>query len=715
MMILRISLAALLIASAVVFFYFDGSGYLSFAAVQSLQDVLLDRVESDPVGSALGFAGVYVVITALSLPGAAILTLLAGALFGLMEGLLIASFASTLGATFAMLAARFIFRDWVAVKFQDRLRRINDGMDKDGARYLFSLRLVPAVPFFLINLAMGLTRIRVSTFFWVSQLGMLPGTLIYVNAGVQIGGLESAAGILSIELIASLVLLALLPWLMKYGQARFALWRLLKPYPKPRKFDRDIIVIGAGSGGLVSALIGAVVEAKVTLIEAGEMGGDCLNTGCVPSKSLIRSARLAHDIDVGSELGIRTSGKQVDFDAVMTRVQSVVDEIRPNDSPERYREMGVDVRLGEGLVRSPYEVEINGERLTSRAIIVASGAYPIFPTIEGLDPSFCLTSETVWQLADLPKRLAMVGGGPIGVELAQSFARLGSEVTLIEMMPRLMMREDADVSSCIEETLVAEGVLLKTGHRLVSAISKEDVLLRVVDEDSGDEAAVACDAVLFALGRKPRTEGFGLEDLGVARTATGHLDVNDYLQTNYPSIFAVGDVAGPYQFTHTASHMAWYAAVNALFGTFKRFKVDYRVIPWCTFSSPEVARVGLNELEATAAGLAFEVTRFEVAELDRAKADHARQGFVKVLTAPGSDKILGVTIVSEHAGETISEFVLAMKYNLGLKKIMGTIHIYPTWSEMNKFAAGVWRRANKPEKFMPLLAWYHRLRRGGDQ
>ena len=713
MLILRFILAALLMVSVIGFFYFDGGDYLSFASVQSLQGVLLDQVAADPMLAALGFAAMYVMITALSLPGAAILTLLAGALFGLIEGLLLASFASTLGATLAMLAARFIFRDWVALKFQDRLRRINAGMDKDGARYLLSLRLVPAVPFFLINLAMGLTRIRVSTFFWVSQLGMLPGTLIYVNAGVQIGALESAAGILSIELISSLVLLALLPWLMKFGQARLKLWRQMKPYPRPKTFDRDLIVIGAGSGGLVTALIGAVVEAKVTLIEAGQMGGDCLNTGCVPSKSLIRSARLAHDIDAGVALGVRVSEKQVDFETVMSRVQGVIDEIRPNDSPERYREMGVDVRLGQGRVRSPYEVEVNGERLTTRAIIIASGAYPILPAIDGLDPSFCMTSETVWQLSDLPKRLAVVGGGPIGVELAQSFARLGSEVTLIEMMPRLMMREEIDVSDCIEETLAAEGVRLKTGHRVVSAASGEDVILRLVDEQNGDEVLVPCDGVLFALGRKPRTTGFGLEDLGVALTASGHIEVNDYLQTNYPSLYAVGDVAGPYQFTHTASHMAWYAAVNALFGTFKRFKVDYRVVPWCTFSSPEVARVGLNETEANAAGLAFETTRFDVAELDRAKADDARQGFVKVLTVPGSDKILGVTIVSEHAGETISEFVLAMKYNLGLKKIMGTIHIYPTWSEMNKFAAGVWRRANKPERFMPLLAWYHRIRRGG--
>ena len=276
------------------------------------------------------------------------------------------------------------------------------------------------------------------------------------------------------------------------------------------------------------------------------------------------------------------------------------------------------------------------------------------------------------------------------------------------------MKEDAEVSELMAGVLSNEGVRLLVNNRLASASSGETLMLRV-EAVTGSESStdVECDAVLFAAGRKPRVNGFGLEAMNIDLTENGQIQVNEYLQTNYPNIFAVGDVAGRYQFTHTASHMAWYAAVNALFGTFKKFKVDYRVIPWCTFTSPEVARVGLSESEAEAAGIAFECARFDVAELDRAKTEALPAGFVKVLTKPGSDRILGVTIVSAHAGESIAEFVLAMKYGLGLKKIMGTIHIYPTWTEMNKFVAGVWQKAHKPNWALPWLARYHRFRRGG--
>jgi len=711
---LKIILALMLILVVLLFFGYGGGEYLTFSAIKSAQQTLLGFVEDAPALSFLGFALIYIIVTALSLPGAAVLTLLAGGLFGLWQGLILVSFAASIGATLAMLAARFLFRDLIAAKFSEAMALVNAGMKADGARYLLTLRLVPAVPFFVINLVMGLTNLSVRQFYWVSQLGMLPGTLIFVNAGKQLADLQSPAGILSPELLASLVLLALLPWLMKAVMHRVELWRRYRSFPKPKVFDRDLIVIGAGSGGLVSALIGSLVEAKVTLIEASEMGGDCLNTGCVPSKAFIRSASVAAGLRHSANLGVTAGDLKIDFPVIMKRVQAVIDSIKPNDSPERYREFGVDVRLGKGVLRSPYEVEINGERLTSRSIIVATGAAPVMPNIEGLDRNRCYTSETIWQLEALPKRLAVIGGGPIGLELAQSFARLGCAVTVVEMMPRIMMKEDAEVSELMAGVLSNEGVRLLVNNRLASASSGETLMLRV-EAVTGSESStdVECDAVLFAAGRKPRVDGFGLEALNLDLTENGQIQVNEYLQTNYPNIFAVGDVAGRYQFTHTASHMAWYAAVNALFGTFKKFKVDYRVIPWCTFTSPEVARVGLSESEAEAAGIAFECARFEVAELDRAKTEALPAGFVKVLTKPGSDRILGVTIVSAHAGESIAEFVLAMKYGLGLKKIMGTIHIYPTWTEMNKFVAGVWQKAHKPNWALPWLARYHRFRRGG--
>lgn len=714
MTLLKVALALGLLIVMLLFFGFGGSDYLTFDAIKSAQQSLQALVTDAPVLSFFGFALIYIVVAALSLPGAAVLTLLAGGLFGLWQGLVLVSFAASIGATLAMLAARFLFRDLIASKFSEAMTVVNQGMKADGARYLLTLRLVPAVPFFVINLVMGLTGITARRFYWVSQLGMLPGTLIYVNAGKQLADLQSPAGILSPELLVSFVLLALLPWLMKAMTSRFEQWQRYRPFRKPKRFDRDLIVIGAGSGGLVAALIGSLVEAKVTLIEANEMGGDCLNTGCVPSKAFIRSASLAAEMGKGEAFGVTGAAVKIDFPVIMKRVQAVIDSIKPNDSPERYREFGVDVRQGKGILRSPYEVEVDGERLTARSIIIASGAAPFMPKIEGLDPSRCYTSETIWQLEELPKRLAVIGGGPIGLELAQSFARLGSEVTVVEMMPRIMIKEDVEVSDLMAGVLTGEGVQLLVNNRLASATSAESLTLRVAKVGDADQfTAVECDVVLFAAGRKPRVEGFGLEALNIGLTENGQIQVNDYLQTNYPNIFAVGDVAGRYQFTHTASHMAWYASVNALFGTFKKFKVDYRVIPWCTFTSPEVARVGLSESEAEAKGIAFECARFEVAELDRAKTEGLPTGFVKVLTKPGSDQILGVTIVSAHAGESIAEFVLAMKYGLGLKKIMGTIHIYPTWAEMNKFVSGVWQKAHKPNWALPWLARYHRFRRGG--
>jgi len=699
------------------FFAMGGSDLMTFDAVKSAQYRVQASLQGEPIIGSLIFAGVYIGVTALSLPGAAVLTLLAGGIFGFWWGLVLVSFASTLGATLAMLFARFLLRDWIANRFKRWTDVIDEGVAQDGARYLFTLRLVPAVPFFVINLGMGLTQLPARTFFWVSQIGMLPGTAIFVNAGMQLASLESARGILSLELMVSLILLAILPWLMKAMAAGWARRRQYAQFRKPKKFDRDLVVIGAGSGGLVTALIAATVEAEVTLIEAGEMGGDCLNSGCVPSKALITSARLAAGIDQGKTLGITVKDKTIDFSAVMAGVAAAIETIRPNDSPERYRGLGVDVRLGKGMIRSPYEVEVNGETLTTRSIVVATGAEPVVPEVAGLDPSRCFSSETIWSLKELPGRLAVVGGGPIGVELAQAFARLGAKVTLIEMMPRLLLREDVEVSDLITQTLKNEGVEVHLGSQLAAAVSEDALTLdleSVSAEGNGEpNQTVVCDAVLFAAGRRPRVTGFGLEDLGVEITDRGQVAVDSFLRTNFHNIYAVGDVAGKYQLTHAASHMAWYAAVNALFGTFKKFKIDERVIPWCTFASPEIARVGLNESEAIAQGIAYECTKFDVAELDRAIAERSRAGFVKVLTRSGSDKILGVTIVSEHAGEIIAEFVLAMKHGLGLRKILGTIHIYPTWSEMNKFTAGAWQKARKPEWLMPWLARLHRFRRGG--
>ena len=703
---LTVAAIALLITA---YFAFDLGSYLSLDYFKSQHTEIEAYYSANPVTTVALFFIIYVVVTGLSLPGAAIMTLVAGAIFGLSVGTLIVSFASTLGATIAFLASRYLFRDAIQRQFGDKLKTINDGIEKDGAFYLFTLRLVPAFPFFVINLLMGLTPIRTATYFLVSQIGMLAGTIVYVNAGTQIANIDSLSGILSPGLLLSFVLLGVFPLIAKKAVTIIKAKKILKGYPKPATFDRNLIVIGGGSAGLVTSYIAAAVKAKVTLIEKHKMGGDCLNTGCVPSKALIRSARFIAQQRGAHALGMKSASVDFDFADIMARVQRVIKTIEPHDSVERYRALGVDVIEGEAIIRSPYTVEVNGQILTTRNIVIATGARPLVPPLPGLEEVGYLTSDTIWTLREQPERLLVLGGGPIGCELAQSFARLGSRVVQVEMGDRLMGREDPDVSQVVMSRFKEEGIDLRTEHR-AERFCIEDGEKTLICEYRGETVRIPFDQLLVALGRVANTSGFGLEALGVTVNRT--VTVNELLQTNFPNIFAAGDVAGPYQFTHTAAHQAWYAAVNSLFSGFKSFKVDYRVIPWATFTDPEVARVGLNESEANEKEIAYEVTTYGIDDLDRAITDEAAHGFIKVLTVPGKERILGVTIVGDHAGELIAEYVTAMKHGLGLNKILGTIHIYPTMAEANKYVAGNWKRAHAPQRLLAWVERFHRWRRG---
>ncbi|HHQ4689630.1 TPA: FAD-dependent oxidoreductase [Aeromonas veronii] len=698
------------------FFVLDLGRYLTLDALQAQQAAVAQWVDSHFVSASLLFVLIYVLSTALSLPGASLLTLGGSAVFGVGWGLLLVSFASTLGATLAFLSARFLLRDWVTARFGDKLATFQSGMAKEGAFYLLSLRLIPIFPFFLVNLLMGLTPIRVSTYYWVSQLGMLPGTFVYVLAGSELGQLTSTGNILSPGLMVALTLLGLMPWLVKKLTAHLALRRQLAPYRKPARYDYNLLVIGAGAGGLVTSYIAAAVKAKVALIEKHKMGGDCLNSGCVPSKALIRSARFAAEQRKADELGFSQSHSRADFAAVMERVAEVIKEVEPHDSIERYQGLGVECIEGEARLVSPWEVEVNGQRLASRHIVIATGARPLVPKLPGLDQVPYLTSDSLWQLRTPPRRLLVLGGGPIGCELAQSFALLGIPVILVELSEQLLPREDRAVADALAGQMSRDGVQLLTGWRAERAdylpAADGDLPIRLQLRRGDETQVVEGDQLLLALGRVANVSGFGLEALGVELAPRGTIAVDGFLATNFPSILAVGDVAGPYQFTHFAAHQAWYAAVNALFGQFKRFRADYRVIPAATYTTPEIARVGLNRKEAEAQRIPFEATRFELAELDRAIADGERHGFVEVLTVPGKDTILGATIVGTHAGERIAEFVLAMRHRLGLGKILGTIHAYPTLMEGNKYVAGEWKRAHQPTRVLALLARYHRWRRG---
>jgi len=702
----KLVLAAAVITLIALFFALDLRQYVSLEFFRAQREAIDLQVAAAPLRAAAAFFAIYVTVTALSVPGAGVLTLVAGALFGVLWGTVIVSFAASIGATLAFLTSRFLLREWVQARLGERFRAINDGIRKDGLFYLLALRLAPVIPFFAINLAMGLTAMPARTFYWVSQVGMLPGTLLYVYAGTQLGRFE-----ITWQLVLALTLLAIFPLVAKkavdIGRAR----KVYRRWPRPRSFDRNLVVIGAGSAGLVSAYIAAAVKAKVTLVEQHRMGGDCLNTGCVPSKALIRSARLIADMRRARRLGLAEPSVELDFAALMERVQRVIADVAPHDSVARYEALGVECLSGTARIVSPWNVEITladgtARTLTTRSIVIAAGAQPLIPPIPGLNEVEPLTSDTVWRLRTLPRRLVVLGGGPIGSELAQCFARFGSEVTQVEMLPRILIREDPEVSDLVAARFRDEGVRVLTGHKAKRVVI-EGAEKALIVEHEGQEQRIAFDELLCAVGRKPTTDGLGLEALGIALARAKTIETNDYLQTTYPNIYACGDVAGPYQFTHTASHQAWYASVNALFGRFRRFRADYRVIPWATFTDPEVARVGLNETEAREKNVAYEVTKFELAELDRAIADEATAGFVKVLTVPGRDTILGATIAGAHAGDLIVEFILAMRHGLGLEKLLSTIHIYPTFVEANKYAAGAWKRAHVSPRVLRLLERYH--------
>ena len=735
----KLFLMVALAAGVALFFALDLGRFASLDYLKASQDRFAAQYAANPWAMRLGFFAVYVAVAALSLPGAALLTLAGGGIFGFGWGLLLVSFASSIGATVSFWVARYVLRDWVQARFASRLADINQGIGRDGALYLFSLRLIPVVPFFAINLALGLTAMPARTFYWVSQLGMLAGTAVYVNAGTQLAGITTLKDVVSPGLLGAFVLLGLFPLVAKLGisaiQKRkvYARWKS----ERPTSFDRNLIVIGGGAGGLVSAYIAAAVKAKVTLVEAHKMGGDCLNYGCVPSKALIKSAKLAHQMRhadrYGLDSGLRISDEgysPISFKKVMQRVHEVIAAIAPHDSVERYAGLGVEVLQGYARIMNPWTVEITLNsaagtapevvRLTTRAIVIAAGAHPLVPKLPGLEDVRYVTSDTLWdtfaRLDNVPKRLVVLGGGPIGCELSQAFARLGSQVTQVEMGERLMAREDMEVSALATRALEADGVQVLTGHKALR-VEKHPAHVSVpegttggilVVAHAGNELRIPFDQLLCAVGRSARLSGYGLEELGIPTSKT--VQTNDYLQTIYPNIYAAGDVAGPYQFTHMAAHQAWYAAVNALFGDFKLFKADYSVIPWATFIDPEVARVGLNEQDATAQGIAYEVTKYDIDDLDRqicdAGANHPTHGFVKVLTVPGKDTILGVTIVGTHAADLLAEYVLAMKHGLGLNKILGTIHTYPTLSEANKYAAGEWKRNHQPHA---LLAWVRRF------
>ena len=704
--LLKLLLLAVVIAAFFIAKSYGLTDYLTLDYLKSNLVSFKEYANNNLVLTMAIFLGVYVLATALSLPGATIFTLAGGAIFGFTKGLIVVSFASTIGATLAFLMARFFLRDYVQSKFGDKLKNFNEGVKRDGAFYLLTLRLIPIFPFFLINMAMGLTPIRTVTYFFVSQLGMLPGTAAYVYAGLSLSKIDSLSGIVSAQMLTAFAALGLVPLISKFTISFIRKRKVYKGFKKPKSFEYNLVAIGAGSAGLVTTYIGAAVKAKVALIEKHKMGGDCLNTGCVPSKAIIKSASIVHNVKKANEYGLKNINTEFEFSEVMERVQNVIKKIEPHDSIERYEGLGVNCITGEAKIISPWEVEGNGKVITTKKIVIATGASPFVPPIKGIETTSILTSENLWDIRELPKKFIVLGAGPIGMEMAQAFSRLGSEVTVIERGDSIMSKEDEDASSVVLDSLRAEGVkiLLKT-----EALEFKGNTL-VCGTDDGD-IELDFDQVLVAVGRKANTRGFGLEEIGVKLRDNGTIITDVYLRSNLPNVFACGDVAGNFQLTHTAAHEAWYASVNALFGRFKKFKRDYSAIPWATYTSPEVATVGRNEKALKDEGVEYEVYKYEIDDLDRAIADSTDYGFAKVLLKPGTDKILGATIVSSNASDLLIEFTSAMKNGFGLEAILGTIHPYPTMSEANKYLAGVWKNKTKPEKLLKYVEKLHKWER----
>ncbi len=707
----KILILAIIACLIVVYFVFDLGQYLDLDYFKEQQDRITQYRDNSPLQAAAIYFGIYILITGLSLPGAVITTLVGGAIFGLLWGTVLVSFASVIGASCAFLVSRHILRDAIQNRYGERLHTINEGIRKDGAVYLFTLRMVPIFPFFVVNLLMGLTPMRLRTYFIVSQIGMLPGTIVFVNAGTQLAKIDSVGAILSPALLASFVLLGIFPLLSKKIIDVMKSRKVFAKFTRPKRFDFNAVVIGAGSAGLVAAYISAAVKARVALVEKGKMGGDCLNTGCVPSKAIIRTAKFMSHIRRSEEFGVHTASAEFDFKEVMARVHNIIGVIEHHDSVERYTNLGVDCFSGHATIESPFCVDIDGQKLTTRSIIIATGAEPAVPRLPGIDDVGFYTSDTLWEIDQLPDRLLVLGGGPIGCELSQAFARLGSRVTQIQKPARLMPREDPEYSQMVLEQFQEDGIDVRLEHEASEFLLQDDGAKVLVCNTSDKQVHIEFDVLLIAVGRKARLEGFGIENLGIELSERGTIGVNEFLETNYPNIYAVGDVAGPYQFTHFGAHQAAAAATNALLRPFYRRRVDYSVIPWATFTEPEVARCGLNEQEARQKGIDFEVTRYDFKDLSRAIADSETRGEIKVLTPPGKDKILGVTVAGEHAGDLITEFVLAMQNGLGLNKILGTIHIYPTLAESARFVAGNWRRKQVSDRVKKILSGFNRWRR----
>jgi pyruvate/2-oxoglutarate dehydrogenase complex dihydrolipoamide dehydrogenase (E3) component/uncharacterized membrane protein YdjX (TVP38/TMEM64 family) len=727
--VLRLAALLLLAGSVAVLLIF-------FPVKQYLFD-LLEWVRGMGAWGPVLLGAVYILACVLFIPGS-LLTLGAGFVFGIVVGTITVSIASTLGATAAFLLGRTLARPWIEARVAHRpkFRALDEAVRRQGFKIVLLTRLSPIFPFNLLNYTFGLTRVSLRDYILASWIGMLPGTVMYVYLGTTLktladlaaGNVPTSVGqqvLFGAGLVATVAVTVLITRL-----ARKALQEAIPPptrqteplahgdlampntvqvlpddvhnqtlvanvHPRdwvnPQPQSRyNLVVIGAGTGGLVCAAGAAGLGARVALVEKHLLGGDCLNVGCVPSKALLRAARAYADVRDAAGFGVTVPpGAKVDFPAVMERMRRLRAGISPNDSAARFHSLGVDVFLGAAHFTGPDAVEVNGQTLRFARAVIATGGRPIQPPIPGLAEAGFQTNETIFSLMELPRRLAVIGAGPIGCELVQAFARFGSQTFLVGKQPQILPREDPDAAQLVETALQHDGVQLLLGHdlRRVERSGGERVLCL---ESPHGPKEIRVDDILVAVGRVPNVDGLNLEAAGVAHDSRIGVQVDDRLRTTSPRIYAVGDVCSRYQFTHAADAMARLAIQNALF--FGGARLSALTIPWCTYTDPEIAHVGLYERQAQEQGIAVQTLTQPLDGVDRALLDGETAGFVRVHLRRGTDKILGATIVARHAGDMISELTLAMTGGLGLRTPARTIHPYPTQAEAIKKVADAYNR-----------------------
>lgn len=650
-------------------------------------------------------------MASLGIPGALILTLLAGAVFGWKWGTVIVSVSSTAGACCAFLLSRYFFRELIGEKYSGKGKSVLDAYESKGPLFLLSLRLVPIVPYFLVNLLMGVTRIPLATFALLSAVGMFPSTMLYVKAGVNFSQIRSVSDILSKKMLLLFCFFALIPVAANWMLPRIRFWWVMRKYPKPKSFDYNFVVVGAGSAGLVAANLGARLQAKVALVERGKSGGDCLNRGCVPSKTLLAIAKGVHHRESAESVSAPYGKAKKEYTAVRRSIQRVIEQIAPHDSFERYESLGVDCFEGNAEVISPYEVKVGEKVLTTKNVVIATGASPILPVMPGIREQGVYTSDTIWEMQDLPTRLLVLGGGAIGCELAQAFSRLGVKVTIVEKGPRILAREDERASMLLTGSLQKEGVKLFCETEAVRIDRVQEHLNVQMRRLDGSAENLEVDAVLVALGRKPNQEVFlnakGIESLSRAAVKVD----SDLSVTTLPNFFFCGDSIGPDFFTHAAGFQGSVVALNALFGGWRKFSGTPKVMPRCIFTEPEVASVGMGEDVLKREKIPFTVCFYSWEKFDRALTEGKENGFVKVFLARGSDKILGATIVGERAGEILQQIVFAMHHGKGLGSFVNVIQPYPSYADCVRMAALAWKNNSAPKWIFPWLRDFHKWNR----